>query len=406
METRIPRPLPVLVADNDERTARLLSGKLAAMGYRPILCLDGSALSHALEAHAVSVLFLDLNFDGVEGLAWIGELCFWARSTHRSLSVVAMSAVVGSGVPDAAKRAGARSYVSQPVAGKELLSVMAEAIRDLHEQLGESDPVSRAWQEDGDRLPVHGLAGQDGKDGLAIESGIPDSLFSHLQVLDIDVVLDTVPPLPGVLSLFAPDRHPLFVEWCENLRDRLRDVAEAVSLRAAELSGWFTVLPTRDRYQEQKVLDRLVNAWGAQPTLMNGWRELHDSDTHRGKALDPGRVTEYGSSPDSRLIDKLRGIFAEHPTDPETLEWLAFTLYSNGLLDEAIICYLRLINMHEDRDEHYFYCGNAFFKIGDFERASQMWRVAIGRSPESRMATKARARLDAMAQQEGTARVH
>lgn len=105
------------------------------------------------------------------------------------------------------------------------------------------------------------------------------------------------------------------------------------------------------------------------------------------------RVTQYNASPDTRMLDGIRQLLAKNPSDPDTQDWLAFTLYSNNLLDEAVLWYTRLITNGSRKEEHFFYCANALFKRGDVDRAVKLWRVASKLKPTSAIAKKSAARI-------------
>jgi tetratricopeptide (TPR) repeat protein len=110
--------------------------------------------------------------------------------------------------------------------------------------------------------------------------------------------------------------------------------------------------------------------------------------------LDPRQVTSYKATTDSKMEQKLRRLLAQQPTDPETLDWLAYTLYSNNLLDEAIGCYTQLLAAGSSRPEHYFYCGNAKWKKGDRPAALELWAAAQRMDPAGLIGRKARARSE------------
>jgi len=193
-------------------------------------------------------------------------------------------------------------------------------------------------------------------------------------------VVEAVRRQAGVIAVFDGDGRPLSIEWSPRARDRLRDYARAVTTyRNDRRAASFEFFPTSDPDQVEKVLHRWMNTDLAQPSPAEDRKPQH--------------VTDFATCRDPALLDKLRSLAAEHPQDPDVLEWLAYTMYANGLLAEAISCYHRRMEVGLPRQEHVFYCGNAYYKLGAPVLAADYWRRTVAMNPTSRIGRKAAARL-------------
>ena len=219
--------------------------------------------------------------------------------------------------------------------------------------------------------------------------------LNRLQVLQ-------APEEPGVITFFDDKRHPVLVEYAGNLCQRLQYYlgrpATLCEVRAS--SRFFEVLTTMDKGQEAKVFDRLVNEYGDWPTVMReapaGARNSTRPGAEKGDGHGDEVVTHYQSSADPKLIERVRELIAINPTEPALMDWIAFTLYSNNLLDESITWYIKLLKAGSKQANHYFYCANALYKKGFVDRALKMWTVASKIEPNSVIARKSLRRIEAV----------
>ncbi len=222
---------------------------------------------------------------------------------------------------------------------------------------------------------------------------------SRMQPLNRLQVLQA-PEEPGVITFFDEKRKPVIVEWAGNLCQRLQYYlgrpATLCEVRAA--ARFFEVLATMDNGQEAKVFDRLVNEFGEWPSLMREAPAGARNSTPPGGEDAHGEevVTHYQSSSDPKLIARVRELIEQNPTEPALMDWIAFTLYSNNLLDESITWYIKLFKAGSHQANHYFYCANALYKKGFVDRALKMWQVAAKLEPNSVIARKSQRRMDAV----------
>ncbi len=106
-----------------------------------------------------------------------------------------------------------------------------------------------------------------------------------------------------------------------------------------------------------------------------------------------GQITEYTQG-DSEGIEEVKAMLEEDPDNVELQDWLAFMLYSNNLLDEAIELYKKLLAAGHRSDNQHFYLGNAYYKKGLVKLAIEEWKRVIELDPKGKLAEKARFRIE------------
>ena len=411
----------IVVADDDRLSVGDLTVEMQEQGYQVLPCKDFEELRQVLRQLPKTLLFIDIRFGKQHAIERIPELLADAQFGRRNLVVLVTSAVTNSKLALAATKAGAFRYVTKPLRPSLLKLMLQDAFREL-DAGGSKPPSQEAAAKAAEQakeapvpeydafadftLPPKPPQGDTPLDHISVESGAgsdgqvgvnPGKRYPMERM----AVLSNAPEEPGVITFYDNEGDPLMVEWAGNLNQRLSyyvDLHPGLS-EVARKAKWFDVFPTMDREQEAKIFDRLVNKLGKFPSLM---KEAPHGSSHEGtnQANEPaksptmaGRVTQYNASPDRRMLDGIRSILAENPSDPETQDWLAFTLYSNNLLDEAIEWYTKLITKGSRREEHFFYCANAFYKKGDVARAVKLWQVAAKLNPGSAIAQKSAQRL-------------
>ncbi len=109
------------------------------------------------------------------------------------------------------------------------------------------------------------------------------------------------------------------------------------------------------------------------------------------KKLD-ARLTQY-SEGSSEMIDQVRDMLETNPDNEGLLDWLAFMMYTNERLSEAVTLYERLIELNSKNSQAYYYLANCYFKMGRSEQAIMGWRQALILSPESKVGRKSKARI-------------
>lgn len=112
-----------------------------------------------------------------------------------------------------------------------------------------------------------------------------------------------------------------------------------------------------------------------------------------GAAPDPSLVTQYHAGT-GEGIEELEKQLEEDPDNPDILDWLAFTYYTNQMLEKAVETYQRAIAIDYDNSDRHFYLANAYYKLGQVDRALEEWEIVISLKPDSKQAKKAEERIE------------
>ncbi|MBI4861497.1 MAG: tetratricopeptide repeat protein [Candidatus Riflebacteria bacterium] len=139
---------------------------------------------------------------------------------------------------------------------------------------------------------------------------------------------------------------------------------------------------------------------------------MGDQDSNSGKRDLRSLLSGYGAKPSSPLqkrqdarltqyeagsgegINEIRQALAKDPNNEKLLDWLAFALYSNNELDEAITLYARLSEKYQNNITYHYYLGNCYAKKGAVQKAIVEWKKVVQIDPYSKMGRKAQARVD------------
>jgi tetratricopeptide (TPR) repeat protein len=93
-------------------------------------------------------------------------------------------------------------------------------------------------------------------------------------------------------------------------------------------------------------------------------------------------------------INEIRQALAKDPENDKLLDWLAFALYSNNELEEAVGLYARLVEKTPANTTYHYYLANCFAKKGHVQKAIVEWKKVVQIDPYSKMGRKAQARVD------------
>ena len=108
--------------------------------------------------------------------------------------------------------------------------------------------------------------------------------------------------------------------------------------------------------------------------------------------VDTGRLTTYKKGTGAG-VDEIKELLKSEPDNRQLKEWLAFALYTNDMLDEAINVYLELLEDKDNDPISHFYLANSYFKAGYSDAAQEDWNRVSEISPDSALAAKARSRI-------------
>lgn len=124
LETHQPAPKPdlgsVLMVEDNLRVSEEISLVLEHAGWRVRCVPDGKSFRHAVAEQAPTLVVLDLNLPGEDGIS----LCKWLRSTLPGVGIVLLTARVMGSERSEGYIAGADVYLTKPSRAEELLAVL------------------------------------------------------------------------------------------------------------------------------------------------------------------------------------------------------------------------------------------------------------------------------------------
>ena len=126
-----PKPLRILVAEDNYVNQQLMQRVLAKDGHEVLIATDGQEAVEMLENEKVDVVLMDVHMPRLDGFAASRKLRD-ARVTSRAghpLPVIALTASAMSGDREKCLEAGMDDYVTKPIAFPSLASAMAKIVR-------------------------------------------------------------------------------------------------------------------------------------------------------------------------------------------------------------------------------------------------------------------------------------
>jgi PAS domain S-box-containing protein len=121
-----PRPLHVLVAEDDPVNRKVAERLLLLRGHAVTTVGDGrAAVECATDGHtSFDVVLMDVRMPEMDGLQATRAIREWERNKQRHLPIVAMTAQAMAGDRERCLEAGMDDYVSKPVRSAELIAVL------------------------------------------------------------------------------------------------------------------------------------------------------------------------------------------------------------------------------------------------------------------------------------------
>ncbi|MBN8480229.1 MAG: response regulator [Xanthomonadales bacterium] len=156
------RPLRLLVADDQPANLTVLSRLLEKGGHQVRAVYSGSEVLSTLERESFDAVIIDLHMPGISGIETIKQARMMEAGRERTPFIV-LSADATSSTLRSAERAGARAYLTKPIATGKLLDALAdialgEAPQEVaafnHAETVDDDIVSRRVLEDLDELQL------------------------------------------------------------------------------------------------------------------------------------------------------------------------------------------------------------------------------------------------------------
>ena len=128
-----PKPLRILVVDDEPPIRRLLHTSLTAQNYDVLEAEDGSTALALLRRNAVDAVVLDLGLPGKDGFEVIKSL----RDEGSTVPIVVLSSRADESGKVRALDMGADDYVTKPFGMDELFARVRAAVRHKLQQEGE-----------------------------------------------------------------------------------------------------------------------------------------------------------------------------------------------------------------------------------------------------------------------------
>jgi len=126
-----PSPLRVLLVEDDDATANVISHYFTDQGVPVTHAVDGPAAIQALRERTIDVVILDVILPGPDGL----EVCRQIRE-QSDLPIILLSAKVTEADRVAGFDVGADDYVPKPFSARELFSRVVALVRRARGQVG------------------------------------------------------------------------------------------------------------------------------------------------------------------------------------------------------------------------------------------------------------------------------
>jgi len=126
-----PSPLRVLLVEDDDATANVISHYFTDQGVPVTHAVDGPAAIQALRERTIDVVVLDIILPGPDGL----EVCRQIRE-QSDLPIILLSAKVTEADRVAGFDVGADDYVPKPFSARELFSRVVALVRRARGQVG------------------------------------------------------------------------------------------------------------------------------------------------------------------------------------------------------------------------------------------------------------------------------
>ena len=128
-----PKPLRILVAEDNVVNQNVARMQLARMGYMVDIVADGRAALETAQANPYDVVLMDCQMPEMDGYEATRQLRAWEKTRRAAggdfapLQIIAMTASAMSGDREACLDAGMDDYIAKPVQASELAAAIARA---------------------------------------------------------------------------------------------------------------------------------------------------------------------------------------------------------------------------------------------------------------------------------------
>src|SRR5262245_2234908 len=125
--TADPRPLSVLVAEDNPVNQRLVQAILKHRGHAPVLAASGREALAALDKGAFDVVLMDLHMPEMDGLATAAAIRAREAATGAHLPILALTASACPGDEERCLAAGMDGFITKPIRAEELIARIESA---------------------------------------------------------------------------------------------------------------------------------------------------------------------------------------------------------------------------------------------------------------------------------------
>lgn len=116
----------ILLVEDDETNADMLSRRLQRRGHEVVLAVDGQEAVHMAELHRPELILMDMSLPVLDG--WEATRRIKTASATRSIPVIALTAHALAGERQRALAAGCDDYDTKPVELARLLDKMEQLL--------------------------------------------------------------------------------------------------------------------------------------------------------------------------------------------------------------------------------------------------------------------------------------
>jgi len=179
-----------LVVDDNAANREIVGRILERAGHAPVFCASGDEALARLDDASFDIIFMDLHMPGSSGWDVLGRI----ESTRRIRTVPPIVMLSADSSHDAVRiafRAGARAYLTKPIAAQRLLDVIESVAEERR-----LDHAARRWQTE-----------------------VDEPSERHAKT-----------PLDDMRALSSPEEFSGFVDLCARTADEYCDVLRAAAL--------------------------------------------------------------------------------------------------------------------------------------------------------------------------------
>ena len=378
---------PILVCDDDADLAHMLCEFLKEEGYESIAVPGGADALLLVKREPIDIVILDLGLPDIDGLDVLTMLKFQERTLGRRLRIIVLTGRNEKEVAEKAMKDGAFYFFNKPASMEKLAEQVDLAIEQMNIERGyidQADDIACTPEELFDQLMAASIEEAPKLDAKRFE-------FERRSIVK------SAPEMAGVFTLRDGKDAPIYLEWTENVRQRLSYFValDPTMSPMAKHSKTFEYALSDEKAMAGTVFDKLYNEIGGFPKYIKeapeGSKYFKTPEASISQEQE-AQVTNITAGTDEDLA-KVEALVAASPDDADLKDWLAFRYFSQGHLEKAITVYRELIAAGSKKPEHHFYLGNALYKKEMVDEALIHWEHVARQEKNKKLAQKAALRL-------------